>query len=240
MKQRRLAVCCYLTRENEETEDRDRHFDYLKHPNDFRHFAPEVFDQLAEFDRARGGVVDTLTELQTSKILGNAFFLREEVPKRASLRRLWADELVRSVRGANLVFLDPDYGIEGKRLTNKHVALAEIAALRLPERALIIGHRQSGRKSEVKFLADRMRSLGCDPVEIIRLRLGTSRLYVIADHDAAMTELIATFVRKWGIRVKSYRGLAQLDQLAHSNSDFCGALARKRESIQRRAIANRL
>ena len=90
------------------------------------------------------------------------------------------------------------------------VALAEIATLRLPDRALIIGHHQSGWRPEAKFLADRIRSLGCDPVEIIRLRLGTSRFYVIADHDSAMAELIATFVRKWGNRVKSYRGLAQV------------------------------
>ena len=68
----------------------------------------------------------------------------------------------------------------------------------------MIGHQQSGRRSEVKFLADQMRSLGCDPVEIIRLRLATSRFYVIADHNSAMTELIAIFVRKWGDRIKSY------------------------------------
>jgi hypothetical protein len=210
MKDRRLAVCCHLAGENEETKDRERHFDYLKHPNDFRHFAPALFDQLAEFDGGRRGVVDPLTELQTSKILGNAVFLRKEVPKRVSLRRLWVAELVASVRGANLVFLDPDYGIEGKRLTNRHVALAEIAALRLPDRPLIISHRQSGRKSEVKFLADQMRSLRCDPVEIIRLRLVTSRLYVIADHDSAMSDLIASFVRKWGSRIKSYRGSARV------------------------------
>jgi hypothetical protein len=143
-------------------------------------------------------------------ILGKAVFLRKQVPKRVSLRRLWVDELVCSVRGANLVFLDPDYGIEGRRLTNRHVALAEIAALRLPARALIIAHHQSGRRSEAKFLADRIRSLGCDPVEIIRLRLGISRFYVIADHDSAMAELIATLVRKWGNRAKSYTGIAQV------------------------------
>jgi hypothetical protein len=210
MKDRRLAVCCHLTGENEGTKDRERHFDYLKHPNDFRHFAPELFDQLTEFDGGRRGVVDPLTDLQTSKILGNAVFLRNKVPKWVSLRRRRVDELVASVRGANLVFLDPDHGIQGKRLTNRHVALAEIAALRLPDRALMVGHRQSGRRSEVKFLADQMRSLGCDPVEIIRLRLVTSRLYVIADHDSAMSELIATFVRKWGSRVKSFGGLARV------------------------------
>ncbi len=108
------------------------------------------------------------------------------------------------MRGTNLVFLDPDCGIQGKRLTPGHVALAEIAALRSPERALIIGHQQSGRRSEVKFLADQMRSLGCDPVEIVRLRLVTSRFYIIADHNSAMTELIATFVRRWGDRIKAY------------------------------------
>ncbi len=112
--------------------------------------------------------------------------------------------LLNSVRDANLVFLDPDSGIQGKRLTTSHVALAEIAALRLPDRALIIGHQQSGRRSEVKFLADQMRSLGCDPVEIVRLRLVTSHFYIIADHDAAMTELIAAFARKWGDRIRSY------------------------------------
>ena len=204
MKDRRVAVCWYLTGETDETKDHDRHFDYLKRPDDFRHFAPEVYDHLVEFDGGRGALIDPLTELHMSRILGNAVFLRQEVPRRASLRRQWLGALVDSVRGANLVFLDPDSGIQGKRLTTSHVALDEIAALRLPDRALMIGHQQSGRRSEVKFLADQMRSLGCDPVEIIRLRLATSRFYVIADHDSAMTELIAIFVRKWGDRIKSY------------------------------------
>lgn len=202
MKDRRLAVCWYLTGENSEAKDRDRHFDYLKRPDDFRHFDPEVFDRLVEFDGGRRA--DPLTELYMSRILENAVFLRQQVPPRASLRRQWLEALVGSVRGTNLVFLDPDAGIQGKRLTRSHVALAEIAALRSPDRVLIIGHQQSGRRSEVKFIADQMRSLGCQPIEIIRLRLFTSRFYVIADHDSTMTELIASFVRKWGDRAKSY------------------------------------
>jgi len=203
-KDRRLAVCWYLTGESDAVNGPDRHFNYLKRPDDFRHFAPEVFDQLVEFDGGSRALIDPLTELHMSRILDDAVFLRQRVPRPASLRRQWLDTLVESVRGSNLVFLDPDAGIQGKRLTPGHVALEEIAALRLPDRALIIGHQQSGRRSEVKFIADQMRSLGCDPVAIIRLRLVTSRFYVIADHDAAITELIATFVRKWGDRVKSY------------------------------------
>jgi hypothetical protein len=203
-KDRQLAVCWYLSGESNEGKDRDRLFDYLKRPDDFRHLDPEMFDRLVQFDGGSRALIDPLTELHMSRILGNAVFLRQQVPRQAALRRQWPEALARSVCGTSLVFLDPDAGIQGKRLTPSHVALAEIAALRSPDRALIIGHKQSGRRSEVKFIADKMRSLGCDPVEIIRLRLVTSRFYAIVDHDVAMTELIATFVRKWGDRAKSY------------------------------------
>jgi hypothetical protein len=204
MRGRQLAVCWYLSGEGKSTKDRDKHFNYLKRPGDFRHFDPEVFDRLAEFDGGSRAQIDPLAELHTSRMLDDAVFMRQRVPRRASSRRQWLDELVQSVGCANLVFLDPDAGIQGKRLTSSHVALAEIAALRSQDRALIIGHQQSGRRSEVKFIGDQMRSLGCDPVEIIRLRLVTSRFYIIVDHDLAMTELIADFARKWGDRVRSY------------------------------------
>jgi hypothetical protein len=205
MKDRRLAVCWYLTGRNCKATIHERHFNYLKRRDDFRHLAPEVFDQLEEIVGAIHAIADPIVALQISGILGDAFFHRNEVPKRASVRRRWVDGLVNSVGGANLVFLDPDSGIEGRRLTPKHVALAEIAALRQQDRALIIGHRQSGRRAEAKFLADRMRSLGCDPVEVFRFRLVASRFYVISDHDPAMSDLMAAFVKKWGNWVKSYR-----------------------------------
>lgn len=204
MKGRRLAVCWYLSGDKKTSKDRDKHFNYLRRPGDFRHFDPDVFDRLVQFDGGSRAQIDPLTELHRSRILESAVFLRHQVPSRASLRGKWLDVLVNSVGSANLVFLDPDAGIQGKRLTPGHVALTEITALRSPDRALIIGHRHSGRRSEVKFIGDQMRSLGCNPIEIVRLRLVTSRFYVITDHDPAMVEMIEAFVRKWGDRVKSY------------------------------------
>lgn len=204
MQGRRLAVCSYLTGASDEVKDLDKHFDYLRRPDEFRHLAPDLFDQLGKFVGGRT-VADPLAALQTSRVLGDARLFRHEVPSQASLRPLWAERLVHSVSDANLVFLDPDNGIQGKRLTNRHVALAEIAALRLKDRVLIIGHHQSGRKAEVKYLADQMKSLGCDVVEIVRLRLVASCLYVILDQDETTAEATATFVRKWGSWAKSYR-----------------------------------
>jgi len=57
-KDRRLAVCWYLTGESDAVNGPDRHFNYLKRPDDFRHFAPEVFDQLVEFDGGTRALID--------------------------------------------------------------------------------------------------------------------------------------------------------------------------------------
>jgi hypothetical protein len=205
MRDRRLGVCWYLTAASDKTREYEREFDYLRRSHEFRHLAPELYDRLVEFARKRHALSDPLTELQSSGVVENAIFIRQEVPKMASSRPLWAKELANSVRGANLVFLDPDNGIEGRRLTKRHVALAEIAALRQNGRVLIIGHHQSGRRAEVKHIADQMKSLGCEIVEIVRLRLVTSRLYVIVDSDQEVAERTATFVRKWGNLAKSYQ-----------------------------------
>jgi len=205
MQDRRLAVCWYLTGAGDSLEGNGKHFDYLRRPDEFRHLAPDLYDRLLVFAGRRDGLADPLTALQGSGVLENTVFIRQEVPQKASLRPLWVERLVNSAHGAKLVCLDPDNGIEGRRLTNKHVALAEIAALRRKDRALVVSHHQSGRKAEVKYLADRMKSLGFNVVEIVRLRLVTSRLYVLLDQDAAMAELTATFIRKWGNLARSYR-----------------------------------
>ncbi len=205
MQGRRLALCFCLSGENDEVRDQTRYFDYLGQPDRFRHLAPEVFDQLARVAVNHSSNADSWAALRTSGVLGDAVFLRHRVPSRTALRPAWAELLVSSVADADLVFLDPERGIQGNRLTSRHIALAEIAALRLKDRTLVIGHHQSGRRAEVKYLADRMKSLGCDMVEIIRLRLVASHLFVILDQDEVMSEATATFVRKWGNWVKSYR-----------------------------------
>jgi hypothetical protein len=201
---RQLAVCWYLTEDESCDTPPRRHFNYLDRPDDFRHLAPEVFDALKDI------VEDSLVRcrigaLRATGILGNAVFHGKPVPDRARSRRNWAHELVQSVSAADLVFLDPNNGIQGTRLTPNHVALAELAALRRQDRVLIVAQRQSGRRSDARFLRDRLQSLHYERIELIRLRLGFSRFYAVADHDAGMSNRIAAFAKKWGSLVKAYR-----------------------------------
>jgi hypothetical protein len=201
---RRLAICWYVTGRQNESAHQGKYFGYLHRPGEFRHLAPEIFDALKELMGDSRTEPRRINALEASGLLDEAVFHGREVPKRASLRKIWASELVESIGEANLVFLDPDNGIQGKRLTPKHVALSEIAALRRHDRTLVLVQRQSGRQSEARFLAERMQSLGCHPIELIRFRLVSSRFYVVADHDDAMSERIASFARRWGDWVKTY------------------------------------
>jgi hypothetical protein len=204
MEGRQLAVCWYLTGYDSCDTLPRRYFTYLDRPEDFRHLAPEVFDALKDVV-GDPSVQCPIGALRTTGILGNALFHGKPVPQRARLRHNWAHELVQSVSTADLVFLDPNNGIQGTRLTPNHVALAELAALRRRDRVLVIAQRQSGRRSDARFLRDRLLSLHCERIELIRLRLGVSRFYVVADHDEEMSNRIADFAKKWGSLVKIYR-----------------------------------
>src|SRR6516225_2570098 len=96
-----------------------------------------------------------ITAMEASGLLNGAVFHHEQVPRRAALRKSWMASLVDSVSEADLIFLDPDNGIQGRRLTPRHVALAEI---------------------EVRSIAERLRSIGCE-------RFVSSQFYVIVDYD---------------------------------------------------------
>lgn len=201
---RRLAVCWYVTSRDGEFGAQDGYFDYLQRFDEFRNLAPDIFDSLKMIVHGTQPERRCITALETSGLLDGAIFHRKQVPDRAASREHWSSELVQSIDEADFVFLDPDNGIQGKRLTPKHVSLSEIAALRREDRALMIGQRHSGRRSEARVLAERMRSLGCHRIELIRFRVISPRFYVIADHDDEISERLALFSRKWGDWVRTY------------------------------------
>jgi len=201
----KLAFCWYLTNGGNGSKRDSTSFDYLKRPDEFRHLAPEIFDALTNVvEESRAGMPG-VAALEASGLLAGALFHRTEVPRPLRLRRIWSEQLVQAVRAADLVFLDPDNGIQGTRLGPKHVALSEIAALRRHDRTLVFVQRQTGRRSEVSFLAHRLWSIGCKRIELVRFRLVASRFCVVTDHDDAKAARIADFARKWGKWVTMYR-----------------------------------
>jgi hypothetical protein len=194
-----------MTNGEVDDERSSKSFDYLERPEEFRHLAPEIFDTLHRIFGESGARVRGVPALEGSGLLPNAVFHRTAVPRALELRRQWSEELIGAIGDADLVFLDPDNGIQGTRLTPKHVALAEFGTLRRPDRMLVFAQRQTGRRSQVSALARQLWSIGCKRIEVVRFRLIASRFYVVTDHDEATAGRIAEFARKWGKWVEMYR-----------------------------------
>jgi len=201
---RHLAVCWYLTGQGANRPLPEKHFAYLKRPDEFRYLAPEIFDTLKSVVKGATLGSGYITAMEASGLLNGALFHHEQVPRRAALRKNWMASLVDSVSEADLIFLDPDNGIQGRRLTPRHVALAEIVALRRQDRALVTVQHQSGQKLEVRSIAERLRSIGCERLESVRFRLVSFQFYVIVDYDSALDARISSFAKKWGNWVKIY------------------------------------
>jgi hypothetical protein len=146
-----------------------------------------------------------VTALEASGLPADALFHRTEVPRSLSLRLKWSEQLVQAVSEVDHVFLDPDSGIRGSRLSPKQVALSELVALRRQDRTPVFAQRHTGRRSEVNFLANQLCSSGCKRIELVRFRLVASRSYVVTDYEEERGMRIADFARKWGKWAKTYR-----------------------------------
>ena len=100
----------------DEAHNRDgRHISYLDRPDQWRHFDPDLFDALR-------GIVSSsrrsVRELEAANILPGDTFASEFVPtggpptQRGQARHEWLRSIRRRLEAADLLFLDPDNGLE--------------------------------------------------------------------------------------------------------------------------------
>lgn len=94
---------------------------------------PELFDWLKRWKDS--GAPRDVRLIETSGLLPNCRFFHEPVPEDLEGRRAWFRAALEFARGSDLVFLDPDHGIEiqsvreGKAKSSRFVYLHELQAL---------------------------------------------------------------------------------------------------------------
>ncbi len=211
---RRLGIGWYRPDALGEANNDGRHLGYLERPKRFRHLDPEVFDGLSALARAiqQGRTSRSVASLEELLLLPqDTLFHRQLCPAVAVDRRAWAAEMRRTLDGADLVFLDPDNGLEGLELTPKSVALAELGELKRPGRALLLYHHQTrmrgGADVEAPHVAGRLRDAGFSTIDAVRLRPYSSRFYFLVDGDAVLRERLAAFAAQWGQKAQLYSAL---------------------------------
>ena len=187
----RLGVAWWLY--PDENHNRDgRHIGYLQRPDRWRHFDPELFDTFALIVAGNRRDVGAL---EAANLLTGAMFASELFPiggpssLRGQARREWFTRTADSLADADLVFVDPDNGLEpsgfshGSAKSGKSVMHSELLELTLPGRCLIVYHhhtrRAGGHHAEIAYWADRLRAIGFNTVDVLRARPYSPRLYFL-------------------------------------------------------------
>ncbi|MBZ9909848.1 hypothetical protein LB557_28000 [Mesorhizobium sp. BR115XR7A] len=140
---------------------------YLQQPERFRHFDPELFDILAhaadEPDRRR------LQTIEDSGAIPGAAYFNELLPDGLSARAPFVERCLVVFRDTDLVFFDPDNGLEtslpkGRKNSSKYIYLDEVAAFYASGKSLLI-YQHFPRVERRAFLAsciERLRSVAPD------------------------------------------------------------------------------
>ena len=135
-----LSVVWMLTRRDRLN---DGHFiDYLSKPEQYRHFDQILFDWLQHIVLNEGD--RRVARFEASKLLNDATFYSSLVPHDAEERSTWFQTLLADVADRDLIFLDPDNGIEvksvpyGRKHSEKYIYWQEIRSLVEHEHSLLI------------------------------------------------------------------------------------------------------
>ena len=115
---------------------------YFESENKWSKYDPELFRQLKQLLTCNQNRAVTLIE--KTDLLPGAEYFSVEVPDFASGRRVWFRQLSNVAKESDLVFLDPDNGLEvkskpyGRKNSSKFAYWREVEALWLAGKSLLI------------------------------------------------------------------------------------------------------
>lgn len=204
-----LGVAWWLFPDEDHNTD-GRHVDYLNQPEKWRHFDPQLFDAL-------GGIVTSgqrnVRALEAASILHGALFASDVIPvggtiaEPPQMRRQWFKTVNHTLDAADLVFVDPDNGLEpaghtpGSSKAGKSILLTELHALATPGRCLIVYHhqtrRQGGHHFEIEHWADRLRASGFAMVDALRAKPYSPRVFFLLDAPADVRQRAEQIASNW-------------------------------------------
>jgi hypothetical protein len=203
----RLGVHWYLNAHPESNNDGSlRRFQHL------RNCDPHIFDSLQSIQATSRSVA----AIERAGILpGNTVYYPQplpssRVPKYTNLREEWHDAAMEVLAGVNIVFLDPDNGLNlaerPKTNLNKHVQKHELLHYLKRGQSLIVYHHQTraagGLKATIPQTLRQLRDLGFEDGWALSFHRQSVRIYFIIPaptHRGRLRTLTDAFLNtEWG------------------------------------------
>lgn len=183
----KLGVCWMLTESDGRSDG--RHLDYLNHPARFRAHDPELFDWLRvaichDHDRRTA-------RIELSPLLGNAVFQSRLLKDSRAERDAYFAECRDLFGDRDLVFFDPDNGIErsvpaGRRGSSKYVYWNEIVAT-FESGASILFYQHFPREKRESFTTKLLDELRCRTESVHVCAWPTSHVVFLAAFHGAFS-----------------------------------------------------
>jgi hypothetical protein len=205
----RLGVAWWLFPDETHNED-GRHIDYLQRADRWQRYDPDLFDSLSQI--VASGRRD-VRALEAANILPGAIFAKEMLPMNANTeqrrqeRHEWLIRVKQTLADADLLFVDPDNGLEpgffshGSARAGKSVLLSELRELSRPGRCLIVYHhhtrREGGNQSEIEHWANRLRVIGFTTVDALRAKPYSPRVFFLLDAPADVRQRAEQIEDRW-------------------------------------------
>jgi hypothetical protein len=205
----RLGVAWWLYPDENHNGD-GRHIGYLSQPDRWRHFDPNLFDSLRQIVASGQRNVRAL---QAPDILPGAVFAADLIPtggpimQRRQARHKWFQAVRQTAQEADLLFVDPDNGLEpagyshGSAKAGKSILLTELRELAKPGRCLIVYHhhtrRAGGHHAEIEHWADRLRKSGFATVDALRAKPYSPRVFFLLDAPADVRQQAEQIEGNW-------------------------------------------
>lgn len=197
-----------------------KHVTYLAEPLKWRSRDPELFDTLRHLvDSGQRNV----GALERADLLSVSTFFSDIIPttgrsvERRLSRATWFQTAASRVSDCDLVFLDPDNGLEtanfdtGRNKAGKSVALDELEMLRRQGRTIIVYHHQTrmtgGHIFELSHWAKRLAERGFT-VDALRASAFSARAFFILDASPDIREQAQALAYEWGNKLTWHPGLA--------------------------------
>ena len=152
----RLGVCWMLTPDDGRSDG--RFTEYLSRPTEWRYFDPLLFDSLTRALASQTG--RTVSQVPGLGLLPGALFLEPVLFDRPDRRAQYFVEMLDAFADAELIFLDPDNGLEvksrpyGSRGSSKYLYWREVAAAFQRGHSLLI-YQHFPRQKRSAFLSRR-------------------------------------------------------------------------------------
>jgi len=147
------VVCWVLTEDDSGTDGRRTR--YLEQPETWQKYDPIIYEHLREHVLSKG--VRNVNIIERADVLRNCRFYNEVIQDDMRLRDQYFDKFFKFAEGADLIFFDPDNGLEvksvprGKKKSSKYVYLSELEASYESGHSLLI-YQHFPRKPRESFI----------------------------------------------------------------------------------------